>query len=177
VKLFFIPKKVINKLEIMEQTLKTISSITGTKVVNLKGEELGDIKDVALDINAGKVAYAVLSFGGFLGFGEKYFAVPWDTMTLDEQRDQIILEVDVDKKFLEDAPGFNKDEWPHRPDQKFIRQVYDHYGYKPYWDSETLTEEKGYSEKEVYSGKDTSEETKWGETKLERKDRSEDWKK
>lgn len=118
----------------MDPILKPITELNGTKVINLKGEELGDIKDVAFDLDAGKVAYAVLSFGGFLGFGDKYFAVPWDSMILDQKREQIIL--DVDKEKLENAPGFDKDNWPDKPNKEFIREVYAYYGFKPYWDRE-----------------------------------------
>src|SRR5688572_32978390 len=64
-------------------------TLVGNDVYNHKGEDLGDVKEIMLDMRTGKVAYAVLSFGGFLGMGEKLFAVPWNALTLDTKNKQI----------------------------------------------------------------------------------------
>jgi sporulation protein YlmC with PRC-barrel domain len=107
-------------------------SLAGDRVRNSAGEDLGKIEEIMIDVPSGRVGYAVLSFGGFLGLGNKLFAVPWDAFTIDEAEKQFIL--NVDKKVLEDAPGFDKDNWPDMADPDFGSQIYGHYGSKPYWD-------------------------------------------
>ena len=106
-------------------TLST-STLTGTTVRNRQGEDLGDIKDFMLDVNNGRVSYAVLDFGGFLGIGDKYFAVPLEAFRPDTESEQLVL--DVDKARLENAPGFDKDNWPTTPNDTFIESVYEFYG-------------------------------------------------
>ncbi len=107
------------------------SSINGTEVVNLQGESLGDIKDIVIDTNSGRINYAVLSFGGFLGIGDKYFAMPWEAFTINQEDEKFMLNVDKEK--LEDAPGFDKDNWPTNSNHDYLTSVYKHYGYQPYW--------------------------------------------
>src|SRR5579863_4717699 len=70
------------------------STLSGDSVVDRNGESLGQIKEIMVDVPTGRVAYAVLSFGGFLGMGDKLFAVPWSALTLDTDNKQFILEVD-----------------------------------------------------------------------------------
>jgi sporulation protein YlmC with PRC-barrel domain len=108
------------------------SSIIGTDVVNPKGENLGDIKEVVIDPSSGKVAYAVVAFGGFLGMGEKLFAIPFSSFKYDASRNDYIL--DMDKARLEAAPGFDADHWPSMSDEKWNRDVYKYYGRSPYWE-------------------------------------------
>jgi sporulation protein YlmC with PRC-barrel domain len=103
----------------------TARSIMRDKVVNPQGENLGDIKDLMMDVNKGCIAYAVLDFGGFLGIGSKYFAVPWESFTIDEQNEQLVL--NVDKQRLKDAPGFDKDHWPLSNDT-YYNSVNQYYG-------------------------------------------------
>jgi sporulation protein YlmC with PRC-barrel domain len=88
----------------------TASSIIGDKVENTKGEDIGKIKDIMLNIHAGSIEYLIIEFGGFMGFGEKLFAVPFSALKLNAKKQDFVL--DVDKKFLETAPGFNKEHWP-----------------------------------------------------------------
>src|SRR5512146_1407255 len=107
------------------------STLIGDKVVNADGEDLGKIEEILIHIDSGKVAYAVLSFGGFLGVGDKLFAIPWEAFRLDEENKRFIL--DIDKERLEHAPGFDKDNWPDMEDQTWGNQIYSNYGYKPYW--------------------------------------------
>jgi sporulation protein YlmC with PRC-barrel domain len=108
------------------------SSICSDHVENADGEKLGKIEDLMMDVNSGRIAYAVLSFGGFLKLGNKLFAIPWQALRLDAVNKQFIL--DVDKTVLERAPGFDKDKWPDMADPAFGNTVYRHYGYKPYWE-------------------------------------------
>ena len=86
------------------------SSFEGETVVNLQGETLGEVEEIMLDVRSGRIAYVVLAVGGLLGIGEKYFAVPWQALTLDTDRKCFVLDADKDR--LKNAPGFDKDHWP-----------------------------------------------------------------
>ena len=108
------------------------STICSDHVRNAAGEDLGKIEELMIDLDAGRVAYAVLSFGGFLKMGNKLFAIPWEALQLDAHNKQFIL--NVDKSRLENATGFDKDNWPDMADPRFGKSVYQHYGYKPYWE-------------------------------------------
>ena len=110
--------------------LMCASTLTGNDVYNLKGEDLGDVKEFMLDTRTGRVAYAVLSFGGFLGLGDKLFAVPFNALKLDIVNKRFTL--DVEKSRLENAPGFNKDSWPNMADQAWADSIHSWYGTKPY---------------------------------------------
>ncbi|HZS11202.1 MAG TPA: PRC-barrel domain-containing protein [Nitrospirales bacterium] len=106
------------------QVLKA-SDVIGMKVEDTQGKKLGSIKDLVLD-NDGEIQYAVLDFGGFLGIGDKYFAVPWDA--LDVGKDKGRLALDVTKKDLKQAPGFDKNHWPDFSDRKESVTIYEFYG-------------------------------------------------
>jgi sporulation protein YlmC with PRC-barrel domain len=96
------------------------STLAGDVVENSAGEGLGKIDEIMIDIPTGRVAYAVLSFGGRMG--NKLFAMPWDVLKVDEDRKCFIL--DVDKRPLENAPGFDKHNWPDLADPSFGRAPY-----------------------------------------------------
>jgi sporulation protein YlmC with PRC-barrel domain len=108
------------------------SSLAGDDVRNHAGEKLGTVDEIMIDVPTGQVAYAVLSFGGFLGMGDKLFAIPWSSLTLDEDEKCFIL--DMDKGRLENAPGFDKNNWPDMADPAWGAGVYRHYGVRPYWE-------------------------------------------
>ena len=108
------------------------STLAGDSVRNSAGEDLGKIDQIMIDIPSGRVAYAVLSFGGILRMGNKLFAVPWDALSVDEDEKCFILE--VDQRTLETAPGFDKDNWPDMADVTWGSQVFKHYGITPYWE-------------------------------------------
>ncbi len=101
-------------------------TLIGNDVYNTQEEDLGDIKEIMLDVQTGKVSYAVLSFGGFLGMGEKLFAVPWAALKLDPVNERFIL--DVNKEHLKNAPGFDKDHWPDMADHSWVKEVHEYYG-------------------------------------------------
>jgi sporulation protein YlmC with PRC-barrel domain len=107
------------------------STLSGDEVVNARGETLGEIKEIMLDVPSGRIAYAVLSFGGFLGMGDKLFAVPWQSLTLDADQKCFILDVDKDR--LKSAPGFDKDHWPTMAQPEWALEVHKYYGVDPYW--------------------------------------------
>ena len=101
-------------------------TLLGNDVYNKDGEDLGDIKELMIDMASGKVAYAVLSFGGVLGMGDKLFAVPWAALALDTANKRFTL--NVLKDALKEAPGFNKDRWPAMSDKTWARGVHKFYG-------------------------------------------------
>ena len=110
-------------------TFLPTTKIKGSKVINVKEEHLGKIEEVMLDTEKGRIAYAVLSFGGFLGVGNKLFAIPWEA--LESNRGEYILR--VDKSVLEKIGGFDKEKWSLTRDE--LAKVYTHYGLQPYWET------------------------------------------
>ena len=107
------------------------TAVIGDSVVNRAGENLGKIEELMLDLEKGRVAYAVLSFGGFMGMGEKLFAVPFEALKLDASREHFTLDVDKDK--LKNAPGFDKDQPPAGVGPHLGRRGLQVLRYKPYW--------------------------------------------
>ena len=102
-------------LPLVEKTfLMPAAALAGEGVVNAAGEVLGKIDSVMLDMSTGRVAYAVLSFGGFFGLGDKLFAIPWDALIMDLERDCFVL--DADRELFKNSPGFDKTHWPAMPD-------------------------------------------------------------
>jgi sporulation protein YlmC with PRC-barrel domain len=139
--------------EIKRTTIEEIVAISCEElkvqnVFNGKGERLGKIEDLVIDLNSGRIAYAVLSFGGFLGFGNKQFAIPWDLLCIDNRwnyqdiyRQKIVFNVSREK--LEKSPGFNRNELPRESDKEWLKDIHEYYGCKPYW---ALPEETGKPE-------------------------------
>ncbi len=102
------------------------STITGDEVLNRKDDKLGRIQDLMLDTQSGQIRYVVLSSGGFLGMGDRLFAVPWKALKLDSTNKCFILDVDAQR--LKDAPGFDKDHWPNMADAKWASDVDAYFG-------------------------------------------------
>ncbi|MDE3042905.1 MAG: PRC-barrel domain-containing protein [Nitrospirota bacterium] len=100
------------------------SELLKMKVQGTDGKSLGSIRDLVIDPAEGDIEYAVLDFGGFAGIGDKYFAVPWDALQLDQSKKKLVL--DVSKKDLKQAPGFDKKNWPNLSEQRVI--IYEFYG-------------------------------------------------
>jgi sporulation protein YlmC with PRC-barrel domain len=101
-------------------------TLLGNDVYNKDGQDLGDIKEFMIDMATGKVAYAVLSYGGVLGMGDKLFAVPWAALVLDTVNKRFTL--NVLKESLKDAPGFDKARWPSMSDKTWAGGVHRFYG-------------------------------------------------
>jgi sporulation protein YlmC with PRC-barrel domain len=101
------------------------NTLLGNDVYNNSDESLGDIKELMIDMATGKIAYAVLSFGGVLGLGDKLFAVPWAALTLDTENKRFTL--NTTKESLKDAPGFNKSRWPSMADKTWAGGVHTFY--------------------------------------------------
>lgn len=85
------------KYNAMNSNILSSSSITGQNIQNLKGENIGSIKDLMIDPQTGEVVYAVMSFGGFLGIGDKHFAVPINALQFSDKDETIILDADKEK--------------------------------------------------------------------------------
>lgn len=102
------------------------TTLTGTNVENAEGQSLGKIEDLMIDVDTGEVDYAVVSFGGFLGLGDKLFAVPLEAMKADTVHEKFVL--NESKERLENAPGFDKDNWPRSADPQWRRDVRSYYG-------------------------------------------------
>ena len=99
------------------------SEIIGKKVEGVDGKSLGSIRDLVIDPESGDIQYAVLDFGGFVGIGDKYFAVPWQALQLDQEKKRLAL--DLHKKDLKDAPGLDKNNWPDLSEQQVV--IYEFY--------------------------------------------------
>jgi len=108
------------------------NTLIGNEVCNDNDDNLGEIKEIMLDMRTGRVSYAVLSFGGFLGLGDKLFAVPWNALTLDTVNQRFILKVEKDR--LQHAPGFDKESWPDMADPTWAKGVHLYYGTSPLLD-------------------------------------------
>ncbi len=115
----------------LEPHVLSATSIIGDAVTNPAGDNLGEIEELMIDLDHNRIAYAVISFGGFLGVGEKLFAVPMESLALDAPTHHFILNVSREK--LESAPGFDKNDWPNTADRDWGASIYEHYGQKPYW--------------------------------------------
>lgn len=113
------------------ETVLRAYDVMGMNVRNAQGEKLGDIKDLMVDMGRHpRVRYAALDFGGFLGIGDKLFAVPWQALKLRhdaKDNDRAFLELDATKESLKNAPGFDKDAWPNFADNRWADEVHKHY--------------------------------------------------
>jgi sporulation protein YlmC with PRC-barrel domain len=108
------------------------SKIIGEAVVNRQNEDLGKIHELVIDAKEGRLVYAVISFGGFLGMGNKLFAMPWNAFEFVKNENKLMLNVDKEK--LKAAPGFDQDaKWPDFADRDWGNSIYKYYGYDPYW--------------------------------------------
>lgn len=105
--------------------LLSASTLNGNDVYNNREENLGSIKEIMLDAHNGTVCYAVLSSGGFLGIGDKLFAIPWQALRLDTDNKRFLLDVDAER--LKNAPGFDKDHWPDMADSTWAQSIHSYY--------------------------------------------------
>ena len=105
--------------------------VEGTAVYNPKGEKLGSIENVMIDKITGKVAYADMSFGGFLGLGDKHHPLPWSILKYDSSKGGYVI--DLDKEMLENAPNYDADENVDRAIRRGTASCTMIYGVPPYW--------------------------------------------
>lgn len=116
-----------------EETSALISAnkVEGTTVVNPAGEKLGSIEEIMIDKRSGKVAYAVMSFGGFLGIGDRHHPLPWSVLKYDTNFNGYV--VDLDKRVLEQAPTYGSDERIDLADETYGKKIHEYYNVPPYW--------------------------------------------
>ena len=118
------------------------NSIIGTKVVDPKGNDMGEIKELVIDPRTGKIAYTVVAFGGFLTLGEKLFAIPFSAFEFIVTKSDPSLSksiqneyvLNISKEQLQKAPGFDSDHWPLMSDEKWHRSLHSYYQSTPYWE-------------------------------------------
>ena len=109
--------------------IQSAATLSGYRVRNEQSQDLGTIEELMIDPDSGRVVYAVLSFGGFWGFGDKLFAIPWSLLALNSQERIFVLH--VDREVLERAPAFNYEDWPDFTDKQWGTEIHNHYGRMP----------------------------------------------
>lgn len=102
------------------------SKLDGDTVYSADGDDVGKIKEIMLDMNSGRIAYVVLSSGGFLGIGDKLLAIPWRAFAMDSERKSLQLSISTEK--IKNAPGFDKDSWPSMTNRAWANSVHEYYG-------------------------------------------------
>jgi sporulation protein YlmC with PRC-barrel domain len=114
-------------------TVRAMSAgtLVGDTVKNRREEDIGNLEEIMIDLETGQVSYVVLAAGGFLGLGEKFFAIPWEMVSVDTDDEKVVI--DLDKETLENAPGFDKDNWPDASDREWLSEVYGYHEVEPYW--------------------------------------------
>lgn len=115
----------------LEHSLIAAKRVTGSSVYNQSHTKIGKIEDIAIDKQTGKVAYAILSFGGFLGLNEKYHALPWSILTYSKEDDGYT--VPITEEFLSRAPKFDVSDLSGWDDSASREAFYNYYGARPYW--------------------------------------------
>ena len=108
-------------------------------VVNDAGQDLGQVQDFMIDMTTGRVAYAVVAFGGMLGLSDKWIAMPFDALCW--APDHRKFTVDLNPEVLRQAPGIDKHKWPDAyadSDTGWMNDLYNHYSCKPYWGNDTM---------------------------------------
>ncbi len=106
--------------------------VNGTAVYDTQGDRLGSVEDLMIDKESGRVAYAVLSFGGFLGIGDKHHPLPWSTLKYDRNLGGFV--VGLDRRVLEGGPVYDDAQPAAWNDENWGRRVHDYYKATPYWD-------------------------------------------
>jgi sporulation protein YlmC with PRC-barrel domain len=117
------------------------STLQGTTVVSSDGADVGKISAIMLDVRSGRIAYAVLSEGGFLGMGTSLHAIPWNALTLDT--DAECFHVSIAAQRIKDDLGFDKDHWPSMADASWGTTMHRYYNRDPYWSRMRNVEDSG----------------------------------
>lgn len=114
------------------QRLLTSGTLKGEPVINLHDQTLGHVEELLLDVEHGRIAYAVMAAGGFMGLGERLYAIPWAAVRPDPDRQCLV--VDADKDRFAKAPGFDRKHWPSMGRREWHEEIHRHYAARPYWD-------------------------------------------
>lgn len=146
------------------------TDLMGKEVKNPGGEKLGRIEDLVIDPDAGRIIYAVLSYGGILGVGDKLFAIPMSSLALSADYKNFVLS--VEKERLRNATGFDKKQWPNMADQRWATETSQYYGATPYWQLAAEVEtDKSDGMKKDETAKTDRKSTKDGKGAAERRAR------
>lgn len=123
----------LSETENRRETFNLIASdkVEGTAVRRPDGDKIGSIERVMIDKQSGKVAYAVMSFGGFLGLGADYYAIPWSLLKYNENIDG--YEVNLTEEQLKGAPAHSRGDDFRWDDRHSEEEIFKHYGVPPYW--------------------------------------------
>ena len=119
----------------------TCDKIADMDVIDVRGEKLGSISDIMIDLESGRILYAVMSFGGL--FNKKMFAIPWQAFSVEnresyyEEGHENNLVLNIPKEKFDESEGFDRDNWPRQPDRKWLSKTYSRYGYRNWWEDET----------------------------------------
>lgn len=111
--------------------IASAEAITGIDVENLQGDDLGEIEALVIDLGTGRIVYAMMEYGGWLGMGEELAAVPWKALTPAPGEREFRLDITQDQ--LKTIPRFAPDDWSQTLDRQWLADVYARYGEKPYW--------------------------------------------
>lgn len=118
----------------MKVNVLSASTLIGDNIRNREDEDLGSLEEIMIDLETGRIVYAVLSSGGLLGIGDKLFAIPWEALRVDPANEELVLDADEEK--LAHAPEIDQDEWPQilsRRDYTWLTASFDYWGYTPSW--------------------------------------------
>ena len=131
-------------VEEVSWNLVRANTFIGADVENPQGQDLGDIKDIVIDRSSGRIAYAVVSFGGFFGLGDKLFAVPWSAFSQNMPSAQGVVGrntfiLAVDQEHLNNSPGFDQNNWPQMASREWVTNLYSYYKVAPYWTATTAS--------------------------------------
>jgi len=119
---------------------RPVRRLLDQEILDCDGKHLGEMRDMVVHLPTGRIAYVVLSFGGsFMGWKNKFFAVPWEVLSMEElesghegHHDRRFV-LNTDKKKLEKAPGFDRDSWPDVEEFGWVEPVYAYYEIRPFW--------------------------------------------
>jgi len=109
----------------MASAIVNADNVIGVEVKNNQDESLGEVQALMIDKLTGEVAYVVLSYGGFLGMGDKLFALPWSIFSYDANDD--CFKIPLNQAQLKNSPGFDKDKWPDMSSQQWRDSIQNHY--------------------------------------------------
>ena len=109
-------------------------------LVNEQDKDLGQVQTFVIDMLAGRIAFVIVAFGGFIGISDKWFAMPWEIMTWSPEKKKFV--VDMPTNVLATAPGMHKDKWMEEINSDWLAKCYLHYGLAPYWNSSLSAEEQ-----------------------------------
>ncbi len=115
-----------------DSTLLGTTGFYGDSVYDAAGKFLGEIEELVLDIDTGRVAYALVAVGAFLGMGRKLVAIPWSTVAIDRVYQRCVISIELER--LIDAPALDGDLLPRMADPGWAKEVHAHFGCKPYWE-------------------------------------------